>query len=95
MAGLTRHLMIQGRVQGIGFRWSLASKAKALGLRGWVRNRRDGSVEALVCGPAVAVEELTAWAYEGPPMARVERIITNDDSGNTDPASGFEQRTTF
>ena len=97
MAPLTRHLSIHGRVQGIGFRWSFSAQAKSRGLSGWVRNRRDGSVEALICGSAEAVEALTAWAYQGPPGARVERVLSNDEpvgEGGETP-SGFTQRPTF
>ncbi len=97
MAPFTRHLSIHGRVQGIGFRWSLSAQAKALGLSGWVRNRRDGSVEALIRGDVEAVEALTAWAYQGPPGARVERVLSDDTpevSGGEVPA-GFTLRPTF
>jgi acylphosphatase len=97
MAPLTRHLSIHGRVQGIGFRWALTAQARALGLAGWVRNRRDGSVEALIRGDVDAVETLTAWAYRGPPGARVERVLSDDtpevESGEA--PSGFTQRPTF
>jgi acylphosphatase len=97
MAFLTRHLRIHGRVQGVGFRWSLATEAKALGLAGWVRNRRDGSVEALIIGTPEAVEALTDWSYRGPPCARVERVLCNDEPGAAPPetSTGFEQRPTF
>lgn len=97
MAPLTRHLSIHGRVQGIGFRWSLSAQAKALGLAGWVRNRRNGSVEALICGDAEAVEALTAWAYRGPPGARVDRVLSDDTPGaeGGDAPSGFTQRPTY
>jgi len=97
MAPLTRHLSIQGRVQGIGFRWSLSTQAKALGLTGWVRNRRDGSVEALICGAAEAVEALTAWAYRGPPGAHVDRVLSDDtpEVEGAEAPSGFTQRPTF
>ena len=52
---LTRRLLIEGRVQGVGFRWALSAEATSLGLKGWVRNRQDGSVEALIHGTADAV----------------------------------------
>ncbi|MBK7422967.1 MAG: acylphosphatase [Propionivibrio sp.] len=94
---LTRRLAIYGRVQGVGYRWSLSAEAKALGLSGWVRNRRDGSVEALIYGTPEAVDALTAWAYRGPPSARVERIFSTDEpnSENQDTLAGFKQRPTF
>lgn len=94
---LTRHLAIFGRVQGVGYRWSLSAEAKALGLSGWVRNRSDGSVEALIYGTPEAVDALTAWAYRGPPSARVERVIRNDEPNPAKPETlaGFKQRPTF
>ena len=97
MATLTRHLTIFGRVQGVCFRWSLHAEAKAAGLKGWVRNRRDGSVEALICGAPEAVEMLTVWAHRGPPSALVERVLYNDEPNPEDPdeLSGFMQRPTF
>jgi acylphosphatase len=64
---VTRHLSICGRVQGVGFRYALLGEASARGLAGWVRNRRDGSVEALVQGNEAAVNALIAWARRGPP----------------------------
>ncbi len=97
MAYLTRRLTIYGRVQGVGFRWSLCAEARASGLKGWVRNRRDGSVEALIVGTPEAVEALTAWAYRGPPSARVERVLCNDEPGSDNPEAmpAFMQRPTF
>jgi acylphosphatase len=95
MHEITRRLLIEGRVQGVGFRWSLAAEAKALGLRGWVRNRRDGDVEALVCGDAAAVDKITAWAYGGPPAARVVRVRVSEEPAHDDLAPHFEQRPTF
>ena len=94
---LTRHLSIHGRVQGVGFRWSLSAQARALGLTGWVRNRRDGSVEALIRGEVEAVEALTAWAHSGPPGARVERVLSDDtpEVEGGEALSGFTQRPTF
>ena len=97
MADMVRHLVIHGRVQGVGFRWSLAAEADALGLRGWVRNRRDGSVEARVYGTPESVEALTLWAHRGPPSARVERVLCNDEPGEgfADSLTGFTQRPTY
>lgn len=89
MSIITRHLLIEGRVQGVGFRWSLHSKAMALGLRGWVRNRSDGSVEALICGGQDAVDALTVWAHRGPDHARVQRVLSNDEP-NTDVGEKLE-----
>jgi len=95
MAQITRRLSIQGRVQGVGFRWSLSAEAKTLGLTGWVRNRRDGSVEAVVSGSLEAVDTLTAWAYRGPPSARVDRVLWNDEPGTQESLQGFTERPTF
>lgn len=93
MNPVTRHLRITGRVQGVGYRWSMAQQAQALGITGWVRNRRDGSVEALACGPAAAVQALVDWARRGPVMARVEGVtVTEVAIGET--MAGFEQRGT-
>ena len=91
---IARHLRITGRVQGVGYRWSMAQQAQALGLTGWVRNRRDGSVEALVCGAADAVQALIEWAHRGPAMARVEAVEVRAALGAAEVLSGFEQRET-
>ena len=79
MTRLTRRLLIEGRVQGVGFRWSLTEKARQLGLDGWVRNRNDGRVEARVSGLTEAVEAMTLWAHRGPPHARVDRVVFQDE----------------
>jgi acylphosphatase len=86
-----RRLRIQGIVQGVGFRYSLEREALRLGLGGWVRNRRDGSVEAVVSGPAPAVEALVAWAHHGPPSSRVTSVTVTTDEGLFED---FEQRPT-
>jgi acylphosphatase len=70
------HLMISGRVQGVGFRWSMCEAALARGARGWVRNRRDGLVEAVVDGDEATVDSMLRWAQRGPPMARVDHVAT-------------------
>lgn len=97
MERITRRLRVHGRVQGVGFRWSLHAEAKALNLSGWVRNRKDGSVETLICGTPEAVETLTAWAYHGPSSARVDHVLCNDEPNFTgdEAAPGFKQRPTF
>lgn len=90
----TRQLRITGRVQGVGYRWNMAQQAQALGLRGWVRNRRDGSVEALASGPAAAVQALIEWAQRGPAMARVDAVEVREVLGSAEELTGFEQRET-
>jgi len=70
------HLTIHGRVQGVGFRDAFCVQASRLGLEGWVRNRRDGSVEAVVGGDPHALQALVRWANRGPPAAQVERLVT-------------------
>ena len=67
---------ITGHVQGVGFRYAMRAEARRRGVSGWVRNRRDGSVEALLQGEADAVRALVDWAREGPPGARVAEVRT-------------------
>ncbi|MBK1681246.1 hypothetical protein CKO20_12785 [Rhodocyclus tenuis] len=74
-------LRIRGRVQGVGYRRSLQIMARSLDLAGWVRNRADGSVEALVAGDPAAVAELCEWARYGPPLARVDGVETAAPEG--------------
>lgn len=82
MERLTRHLIIIGRVQGVGFRFYMQRKARELGLTGWVRNRHDGRVEAMIQGGSEAVEAMTAWARRGPPSAMVTDVKIADGSGD-------------
>ena len=70
----TVHLRIAGRVQGVGYRYALQAEAVRLGITGWVRNRADGSVEALAQGPQQALDALITWAGRGPPAARVTEV---------------------
>jgi len=84
--------VIAGRVQGVWYRGWTVEQATARGLSGWVRNRSDGSVEALFAGPADRVESMLAACRSGPPMA-VVRGIETEPAG--DPGHGpFEQRAT-
>ncbi len=71
---IARHLTIHGRVQGVFFRAWTVETARGLGLVGWVRNRRDGTVEALVQGDDAELDRFVERARKGPPTARVERI---------------------
>jgi acylphosphatase len=91
---VTRHLRISGRVQGVGFRYSLLVEAKARGLAGWVRNRRDGSVEALLQGEAAAVDATIAWARRGPTAARVDKLDVQS-SPELSGLTGFDQLPTL
>ena len=68
------HLHIVGKVQGVGYRAATQQKATTLGLRGWVRNLPDGSVEAQAQGPAHAVQALVQWCHQGPPLAAVSAV---------------------
>ncbi len=78
MAGTTRRLRIHGRVQGVFYRAWTVDVARELSLNGWVRNRRDGTVEILVNGPSGAVGGFVERCREGPPAAAVERIDVED-----------------
>ncbi|MDO9709534.1 acylphosphatase [Paracraurococcus lichenis] len=69
-----RHLLISGRVQGVGYRDWMAREAGRLGLAGWVRNRADGTVEAVIAGPEPAVEALLTLVRRGPRLARVDAV---------------------
>ena len=91
MAESVLRLEIRGRVQGVGYRWSMVGQAHRLGLRGWVRNRRDGSVEAVVAGAPEAVERIVNWARRGPDAALVEAVDVFPAEGAFD---SFEQRPT-
>lgn len=82
-----RRVAVRGRVQGVGFRYSTRMVARRLGLRGWVRNVADGSVELVAEGPAEDVNALIAWCREGPPAARVRSVDVEDEpnEGDLDP----------
>ena len=69
------HLRIYGLVQGVFFRATMKEVADRLGVKGWVKNLPDGSVEAVVEGPRDKVEQLIRWARRGPSAARVERVV--------------------
>lgn len=84
-----RHLRIEGRVNGVGYRDWMVREASRLGLYGWVRNRRDGSVEALVAGDEAAVRTLLSLCRRGPTLARVDRIT--ESFAEPPPEPGFRR----
>ena len=79
-----QHVVVSGRVQGVGFRAAARAKAEACGVAGWVRNRSDGSVEAAFEGDAEAVAALVAFCRTGPRLARIERVEVREE-----PAEGL------
>lgn len=78
----TRRLVITGLVQGVGFRYAMLAQARLLGINGWVRNRRDGSVEAVISGDAGQVEAMLDWSRNGPAGASVGNVMSEDASGD-------------
>lgn len=84
-------LEIRGSVQGVGYRWAMTEQARRLNIGGWVRNRRDGSVEAVVAGAQHDVERIVAWARQGPAAAVVRSVESFAAAGSFDT---FEQRPT-
>jgi acylphosphatase len=90
---MARRLRITGLVQGVGYRAAFLREAERLGLSGWVRNRLDGSVEALVAGDAAALDAIAAWARRGPAMARVDGM-TVEDAADAQAGGGMEMRPT-
>jgi acylphosphatase len=89
---VVRHVRIEGHVQGVWYRGWTVDEATRLGLDGWVRNRRDGSVEVVLAGPPEAVDAMIAACHRGPPSARVDRVVASPSTESV-PA-GFEQRAT-
>ena len=91
MSGKRVSVIVQGRVQGVGYRASARRRAQELGLTGWVRNRWDGTVEALLEGAANAVDEMVAWCRVGPPAAGVTDVELAE-LPPADPQVGFRVR---
>ena len=85
------HLFISGRVQGVWFRASMSNEGAKLGLKGWARNLDDGRVEAVIEGMEHDVEKLIAWCHNGPPMARVDDIVVENEDV-TGKESAFKTR---
>lgn len=96
MAVRTVHILIEGRVQGVGFRYWVQQQAAEIGLRGWVRNRRTGAVEAMLAGGAAEVERMLAACRSGPTGARVDALFTIADvaDGSLGSFTAFDVRDT-
>lgn len=95
MSGIvTRQIRVNGLVQGVGYRAAMRDEARRLGVTGWVRNRADGSVEALVQGAPAAVDAIVAWARRGPPAARVADVRVSEAAAEEHPQLRFELRAT-
>jgi acylphosphatase len=88
---VARRYVLSGRVQNVGFRFFTEHAARVEGIHGWVANRRDGAVEVMAEGDVEALDRFEAKLRHGPPAARVDRVLVNEDvaSGR---ASGFEIR---
>ncbi len=85
-------VVIKGKVQGVWYRAWTREEARDLRLDGWVRNRRDGSVEAVFSGSSGAVDAMIKLCWAGPPLAQVDEVSVEDHS--EEPQPGFEQRAT-
>ena len=85
-----RRVVVHGRVQGVFFRDSARQRARSLGVAGWVRNRADGTVEAVIEGPPDAVEQMLEFLRTGPRSARVDGAVVADEA--PEGLSGFEIR---
>ena len=93
MSRTAASLRIEGRVQGVGYRWWAVAEAERLGLSGWARNRRDGAVEILAIGEAAAIDALERACASGPPAARVTAVRRTPAAD--DGSRGFAQRPTI
>lgn len=87
-------LIVSGRVQGVWYRGWTVQTATGLDLAGWVRNRADGTVEAVAAGPVAAVQELVRACHDGPPAARVDGVAVRPTPDPGDLPRPFEQRPT-
>ncbi|PAY05077.1 MULTISPECIES: acylphosphatase [Bradyrhizobium] len=95
MSGVIRHVTITGRVQGVGYRAWVHEHANARSLEGWVRNRRDGSVEAVFAGSEDIVADMIKACGRGPISARVDRVQTDDGTSDLLNLRGAGERFVF
>ena len=89
-----RRLVVTGVVQGVGFRYHMSNTALRLGISGWVRNCRDGSVESVITGAPESIAAMIDWAWVGPPAAQVRQIFVEQVEA-ADSFQGFQQRDTL
>ncbi len=91
------HVFISGRVQGVFYRFYTEKQAKRLGVSGWVRNRLDSRVEAVIVGPEKKVNQMLSWFWQGSPLSKVEKVKTvTKKSVKNDPFAGqFTRRPTI
>ncbi|UCF95826.1 MAG: acylphosphatase [Spirochaetaceae bacterium] len=89
MAKVRKRVVIAGRVQGVFYRVTMREYAQALNVNGWVKNRHDGKVEALLEGEVEDLEKLIRWCYQGPPGARVSAVKVKTEQ-YTGEYAGFE-----
>jgi len=87
----TRLVRVRGRVQGVGYRYACVRQALELGVLGWVRNRADGSVEAMLQGAPEVLALMCGWMERGVPGAWVERMEVSEVKAPSPPLEGFEQ----
>ena len=92
MSGTIRHVTVRGRVQGVGYRYFVECEAQSRDLEGWVRNRRDGSVEAVFSGAADTVAQMLARCRQGPPASKVQVVEVAE--AEEAPPDGFDVRPT-
>lgn len=78
MENKTYHIQVSGKVQGVAFRHYTKMQADRIGINGWVRNRRDGSVEAVISGPEEKLEEMIIWLHSGPPSSVVTQVNVSE-----------------
>jgi acylphosphatase len=90
----TRLVRVRGRVQGVGYRHACVQQARALGVTGWVRNRMDDSVEAMLQGSREQLDRMCAWMRDEMPAALVEEMDVSDVPAPFPRLEGFEQRAT-
>lgn len=79
MSYMRSHVIISGRVQGVGYRYSTWEVANQLGIKGWVRNRSDGTVEAVFEGDEATVAKMIQWCHQGPPHAKVTQVAVESE----------------